>query len=275
MTSTAAPRLKWHMLRRKSSDPAFLRENLRAALLAGAACEVDIVLTKDGEAFCLHDLSLDRETTGTGLASAATRAQVERLRQRGPDGRVLESPPLFLDEIAAIVREMGARAPGLVQLDIKAPPEEIDADALRRIGSVLGDRAPAFVAGGYDWTAIQRLADAAPGLRRGFDPLAFYPRDCSLDADAFRRLGEKTFATAPEADIFYLEARLVLAGLDRGANLIEMVTGRGAMVDCWTLDAARPRLRDDVTRLLQAGCTQITTNDPDALSAVIKELVPC
>ena len=263
------------MLRRKASDPAFQRKNLRAALLAGAACEVDIVLTADGEAFCLHDLSLDRETTGSGLASSATRAQVERLRQRGPDGRVLDDPPLFLDEIVDIVREMGAQAPGLVQLDIKARPEDIDAQALRRIGSDLGDMAPAFVAGGYDWTAIQRLADAAPGLRRGFDPLAFYPRDCSLDADAFRRLGEKTFSTAPDADIFYLEARLVLAGLNRGVNLIEMVNGDGAMVDCWTLDARRPRLREDIALLLQAGCTQITTNDPDALSTVIRELVPC
>jgi glycerophosphoryl diester phosphodiesterase len=263
------------MLRRKASDPAFLRENLRAALLAGTACEVDIVLTADGEAFCLHDLNLDRETTGVGRASRATRAQVERLRQRGPDWHVLDDPPLFLDEIVDIVRGMGTQAPGLVQLDIKVPSGEIDAKALRRIGSVLGDMAPAFVAGGYDWAAIQRLADAAPGLSRGFDPLAFYPRDCSLDADAFRRLGEKTFSTSPDADIFYLEARLVLAGLSKGVNLIGMVNGDGAMVDCWTLDAGRPRLREDIALLLQAGCNQITTNDPDALKTVIRELLPC
>ena len=274
MTSTAAPRLKWHMLRRKSSDPAFLRENLRAALLAGAACEVDIVLTKDGEAFCLHDLSLDRETTGTGLASAATRAQVERLRQRGPDGRVLESPPLFLDEIVDIVREMGARAPG---------PR-----STRYQGSSRGDRRR-MPYGGSDrcWaTGLPHSSQAdTTGPRSSVSPMR--RRDCvagsirspSIPAIArwtpmrFAGSARRPLATAPDADIFYLEARLVLAGLDRGVNLIEMVTGRGAMVDCWTLDAARPRLRDDVTRLLQAGCTQITTNDPDALSAVIKELV--
>ena len=103
---------------------------------------------------------------------------------------------------------------------------------------MLGDTAAAFVAGGYDWAAIQRLADAAPGLRRGFDPLDFYPRDCSLDADAFRRLGEKTFATAPDADIYYLEAASCWPGSIRGVNMVEMVTGRGAR---WIAGRSMPR----------------------------------
>ena len=270
-----APRLKWHMLRRRAADPAFLRANLHAALRAGAACEVDIALTADGHAFCLHDSTLDRETTGSGPASAATRADVERLRQRAPDGKILDEAPLFLDEIAAIVRESGPGAPAQVQLDIKAPRRTLDAAALQRIGGVLGETAGRFVAGGYDWAAIERLAAAAPGLHKGFDPLALYPRDCVLSAEAFRRLGETTFATAPDASIFYLEARLVLAGLDQGVNLVEMVSGNGALVDAWTLDAGRPNLREDLARLLRAGCTQITTNDPDALSGVIQDILPC
>ena len=58
--------LKWHCLRRSRTDPAFSRANLRAGLAAGAVVEVDLAATADGDLVCLHDLMLDRETTGRG-----------------------------------------------------------------------------------------------------------------------------------------------------------------------------------------------------------------
>jgi glycerophosphoryl diester phosphodiesterase len=180
------PRLKWHKLRRRRSDPPFLRENLEAALRAGAACEVDIVFTADGHAFCLHDLTLDAETTGAGAAAQATRAQIETLRQRGTDGRVLATTPLFLDEIVETVRRIGTAAPALVQLDVKADAATVGAAALGRLQLVLGDTAPSFIAGGCDFDLIARLGAAAPGLHLGFDPLDFYPRSCALTKEEFR-----------------------------------------------------------------------------------------
>ncbi len=270
-----APRLKWHMLRRRKSDAAFLRENLVAALREGAACEVDIVLTADGHALCLHDLTLDRETTGSGPVAQATRAQVERLHQRGSDRSALSSAPLFLDEIVATVRENGVAAPALVQLDIKAPAAALDAQRLTRIGAVLGARASAFIASGYEWETVRRLSAAAPGLHAGFDPLAFYPRSFALNADAFVALAALTLATAPDASIYYLEAKLVLAALDRGVDLVASVTGGGAQVDAWTIDADRPALRQVLERLIAAGVHQITSNDPELLRPMIEEIVAC
>ena len=269
------PRLKWHMLRRRKFDPAFLRANLNAALDQGAACEVDIVVTADGHALCLHDLTLDRETTGTGLAARHARVEIERLRQRGPDGAILASPPLFLDEIAAAVRAGPAAMQGQVQLDIKAPVEALTGKTLDRLGATLGGAASRFIAGGYDWTLIRLLAEAVPGLHAGFDPLAYYRQSCDLAADEFLRLGETVLGLAPEAEMYYLEAKLVLAGLDRGVNLIDLVTRHGAMVDVWTLDADRKGLREDLRRLVEAGCHQITTNDPDALRPLIEEIAAC
>ncbi len=270
--SRRAPRLKWHMLRRRRSDPAFLRENLDAALRAGAACEVDIVFSADGHALCLHDLDLDRETTGRGSAAGATRAQIERLKQRGARGEALDSAPLFLDEIVARAKRAGASAPGAIQLDVKAPLASLGDDVLLRLRATLGDRAPLFIAGGYDWQAILRLRDAIPGLAAGFDPLALYPRTLGLDADACRALGERTLAIAPDASTFYLEGDLVLAALDRGVNLIETVRANGAAVDVWTFDADRPNLHRDLGRAIEAGCDQITSNDPDALASLIGDL---
>jgi hypothetical protein len=139
----------------------------------------------------------------------------------------------------------------------------------------LGDCAPAFIAGGYDWEAVRRIAAAAPGMHRGFDPLSFYPRSCALDAEALREVAARTLATAPDASIYYLEAKLVLAGLDRGVDLVAAVTGAGARVDAWTIDASRPDLRDVLRRLIAAGCHQITTNDPEALAPIVGEVALC
>lgn len=269
------PRLKWHMLRRRKSDPAHLRANLDAALAAGAACEVDIVFTADGHAVCLHDLTLDRETTGSGPVAAQPRAAIERLRQRGADGAPLDSPPLFLDEVVAAVRRLGVAAPALVQLDVKPPAHELTPTALVRLGATLGGEADAFVAGGYEWHVIEALRSTIPGLHAGFDPLAFYPRDLALDAAQFRALGARTRATAPDASIYYLEADLVLAALDRGVDLVAAVRDGGALVDAWTIDADRPDLARVLRRLVEVGCGQITSNDPEALGPLIEEIVQC
>ena len=75
--SRKAARLKWHMVRRRRDDPAFLRRNLVAGLEAEAALEVDLVLTADRHFVCLHDLTLDAETTGTGPVASARRTDLD------------------------------------------------------------------------------------------------------------------------------------------------------------------------------------------------------
>ncbi len=269
------PRLKWHMLRRRKSDPGHLRANLAAALEAGAACEVDIQFTADGHAFCLHDRTLDRETTGTGPAAALRRSEIEALRQRAPDGVPVDSAPLFLDEVAEAVRRFGRADGGLVQLDVKAPIDAFDDATLGRMTRSIGDAAHRFVAGACDWRMPTRLAAGIPGMKAGFDPLDFYPRTLPEDADAYRALAAKTVATAPDAAIYYLEANLVLGGLDAGVNLIDAVRQNGAEVDVWTVDADRSGLRDLLARLVRAGCTQVTSNDPDKLRPLLEEIAAC
>lgn len=260
------PRLKWHQLRRRRDDPVFLRENLEAGLRARAALEVDLVLTADDHAVCLHDLTLDRETTGAGPVAEATRGEIERLRQRGADGTPLSSPPLFLDEVVDAARRLGPPAPASIQLDIKEPSGRLLGRSLDRLVATLGDLAPGFTAGGCEWATVERLVEAAPGLRRGFDPLELYAEGMPAGPEAFRALAARTLATAPGAAIYYLEADLVLAGLEQGVNLVELVAARGAEVDAWTVDLDRAAI---LPRLIAAGCHQITTNEPEALAAFL------
>jgi hypothetical protein len=50
------------------------------------------------------------------------------------------------------------------------------------------------------------------------------------------------------------------------------LTGNGAEIDAWTLDADRPGLRDILQRLAGAGVHQITSNDPDELEMILREI---
>ena len=187
----------------------------------------------------------------------------------------MAEPPLFLDEVVAAVRRHGRRSGGRVQLDLKVPPQQLGPAVLDRFRTVLAATAGAFTAGGCDWSAIVSLAEAAPGLRRGFDPLDFHEDNPPGDAGQFRALAERTRATAPDADIYYLQADLILAGLDCGVNMVELVRGRGAEVDAWTIDADRAELRHVLRRLIDAGCDQITSNDPDVLTPLVAEITAC
>ncbi len=271
------PRLKWHKLRHRADDPPFQRHNLASALTAGVACEVDLRFTADHHALCIHDALLDHETTLTGPVAAAHRAEIEAGRQRGNRGQVLDTGPLFLDEVVAAVRahgrDHGAVGPGLVQLDVKTPVAGLHPEALDRFGALLGPDAPAFIASGYEWALIERLTTAAPGMQAGFDPLAFYRQPQSLRADQLRGLADRTRAEAPGARIYYLEANLVLAGLDRGVDLIDLVSGGDpdVLIDAWTVDPTRPQLAKVLARLVGAGVGQITTNDPATLGPLVAE----
>jgi glycerophosphoryl diester phosphodiesterase len=264
------PRLKWHQLKRRRSDPPFMRANLEAGLAAGAALEVDLVATAEGELLCLHDLTLDAETTGTGPADARTRGEIMRLRQRAPDGRAIDDPPLFLDEVAAAAGRLWRPGCGLVQLDLKEPASRFDDSLMSRLRETLGDPTP-YIAGSTDWRLIDRLRAGVRGLALGFDPLDLYDQRIPRHAGEFEALGEKTLRLAPGVRIYYLQADLVLAGLDRGVNLVERVGRNGAGVDAWTIDGNRPNLGADLCRLIDAGVEQITTNDPLLLDSMFRE----
>ena len=108
-------------------------------------------------------------------------------------------------------------------------------------------------------------------LPAGYDPLDLYverPPQTAADCEALARNALKI---APDASIYYLEARLVLGALDAGVNLVERFAANGAEVDVWTIDANRPDLRADLDRLVAAGVHQITTNDPDDLLSMLQE----
>ena len=262
--------LKWHMLRRAPEDPAFCRTNLREGLARGAVLEVDLVFSADGDGVCLHDPTLDRETTGTGRVRDHATASIRALRQRGHDGAPLVTAPLLLDELLQAVRGAPPGSPSVIQLDLKEPPPGLT-DAVRfRFAAAVGPLAPRFILSGDDWAAVRDLAHDVPGLRLGFDPLCLYDDSWPRTPSEFRDLARRTLDAAPEAAIVYLEADLVLRGLGVGVNLLDPMHAAGKPVDCWTVDP-RPDTARRLTALIEAGADQITTNAPEALERLWQE----
>lgn len=264
-------RFKWHRLKRRREEPSFQRAALREGLAAGAPLEVDIRATADGHWACLHDPTLDRETTGAGLVATRSRVELEALRQRGEDGAILQDPPLFLDELAAALRAGASWSPGQVQLDVKEPLVSLDPEKLVRFREALGGIETAFTIGGTEAALVERLAAAVPGARKGFDPLAWHEGAMPSDAAGFRALAEATVAAMPHADVFYLAADLVLAAAAHGVHLPRLVGRHGALVDAWTIDADRPNLLATLEHLAELGCGQITSNDPLVLATLWNE----
>jgi hypothetical protein len=255
--------LKWHKLRRRREDPAFSRANLAAALAAGAAAEVDLVATADGDLVCLHELRLEHQTTGCGPVACQPSGSVLALRQLDNAGRPLEGRVLSLGEIVEMVRASRppGRPDGRVQLDLKEPPAGLTPKVCRRFAAALGDLGGWFTLSGPSWTAVERLAAAVPGLATGFDP-----EDAIEAGMAPERVPGYLLETAPSARIFYLDQGFVLDCLARGRNPIAPLRAAGKRVDCWTLDADHDRVLEKLETLVAAGAGQITTNDPERLA---------
>jgi glycerophosphoryl diester phosphodiesterase len=261
--------LKWHKLKRRAGDPDFSRDNLVRGLEAGAAVEVDLVLTADDAFVCLHDLTLDRETEGHGPVRARTAAEIAALRQRGPDGRPRDETVLTLEQLAATLRRLlpASGGDGRVQLDVKEASADLSDAACRALGMALGAHAGWFTIGGCDWPLVQRLARAAPGVRLGYDPLDRIEGGAAPEAVIAHAL-----ETAPEAAIVYLWHELVVPALDAGFDPIAPLHAAGKLVDCWTIDPGSPDAARRLKACIAAGADQITTNDAEGLLRLWREI---
>lgn len=262
-----------HKLRCRADDPPFARCNLEAGLDSGDLLEVDLRTAAAGEWVCLHDGTLDAETTGSGPVAAATRARLSALRMRRAGGQPGE-PLLFLGELAARVARRTALPAGAVQLDLKVPAAEIGERAIARFRALVGPLAERFLLSSVDRAAVDRLASAVPGLRRGFDPLDLYGRRPPHERTELAGLFARTFELAPDADVYYVHWKLTLAAAASGHDFVAEAHARGARLTAWTVDPDLPGVETVLTRLLALGVDAITTNAPRALASILDRIAP-
>ena len=92
--------LKWHRGRRRASDPVFTGARILEGMRLGASVEVDLVVHGDRGFAVLHDLTLERETTGSGPLRRTASAESRAFHLRGNDGAPIDEPVMLLEDLA-------------------------------------------------------------------------------------------------------------------------------------------------------------------------------
>ena len=263
-----AVQLKWHNLRRRPDEPSGIRTNLEAGLESGAVMEVDIRLTRDGRWLCLHDETLDRETSGSGLASEWTAEELSTLRMRTPSGAVTDVSPLFLDELVAAASD-APDASAELQLDVKAPGDAITDDILDQFARAVGPVRDSFSLSGADTEALRRLRSAVPTLAVTVSRSKRL-RGSETSAEFGRRL-DGVFGELDGVTMVWLNHRVLGAAYDAGFDLVRFAHDRGFGVDTGTIDVDAEGSEAAIELALQAGVDRITTNSPCALSTAFNQ----
>ncbi len=130
--------------------------------LGGTACEIDVLLSEDGEIVVMHDASVDRTTDGSGLVARLPAATVTHLDAGSWFGTAFagERVPLLRDVLAwAKQADIG------LNVEIKEP---FDDDRL--IGRLAEDLAETgamdwMVAISFDHQQLVKAKERIPGLR--------------------------------------------------------------------------------------------------------------
>jgi glycerophosphoryl diester phosphodiesterase len=261
--------LKWHRARRRAADPVFTGRRILEGMAAGASVEIDLVLHADDGFAVLHDLSLDRETTGRGLVRAASAAAIRALRLRDNDGVPSSDPVLLLEDLAGLIARGGVHPAALLQLDYKEDAAALTPRAVTTFGRALGPTAPHFILSSGDARSVRMLAAGVPGLRVGHDPCHEGAKERLVASRGYPAFVAEALAASPAADLIYLAHELVLFAAGDGYDLVAAFHAAGRRVDAYTIRRADAAGLDAVRRLLALRVDPVTTDDPEGLAAAL------
>lgn len=259
--------LKWHRGKRRLSDPVFTGKRIIEGMRLGASVEVDLVVTGDKGFAVLHDLTLDRETTGTGPVAAASDATIRQLQLRGEDGVPIEDRVMLLDDLCALMAQGEVHADALLQLDYKQDESVLDARAIENFARATRAVAGNMIVSSGSARAVEMLTGAVPGMRSGFDPSDQFR--AAMEAGKLQGFVDDALAAAPGVDMIYLYWEIVTRSAEAGFDMVEAFHRHGKRIDAWTIRVANAETRSVVERLLALKVDQITTDDPEGLMALV------
>lgn len=272
--------LKWHRGRRLGSDPVFTGRRILEGMAVGASVEVDLVVTGDAGFAVLHDLTLDRETTGTGPVVAASDAEIRALKLRGNDGAPIAEPVMLLGDLCALMASGPVQEDALLQLDYKEDARALTPRAVENFAKAVAPVARNVILSSGDAEAVAMLAQglaslpgAADGtrLRTGFDPSNEERFRAALEAGELDGFVADALRAAPDAELIYLHWEMVTAASNAGFDLVAAFHAADKRVDAWTIREVTPESVAQVRRLLELRVDQITTDDPQGLMAALEK----
>lgn len=212
----------------------------RAAVEAGYGIELDVQLTRDGQAMVFHDDTLDRMTLKPGAVAKMTAAELGQI--------VLRNSNEAIQTLAQVLALVKGRAPVLIELkdrlDTMKPTDGRLAQAVAR--ALTGSGGPVAVMS-FNPHSMADMASAAPSVPRGlttedYDPKDYAPLSSDL-CDHLRAIADydrvgASFVSHKASDL----ARPRVAELRR----------QGAAILCWTIrspdqEVAARRIAQNIT----------------------------
>lgn len=260
---------KWHRGRRRITDPVFTGQRILEGMALGASVEVDLVIHADQGLAVLHDLSLDDDTTGTGLVRNTTAAALRALHLRDNDGRPIADTVMLLEDLAALLVETPPHPDALLQLDFKEDAAALDAATVSNFVAAIGPVARNMILSAGDAAAVKRLTDATAGLKVGYDPCHDGALERLSETRDFTGFVADALAASPRAELIYLAWQLVLGASDAGFDIVAAFHAAGKRIDAYTINSSNDAGVAIAERLLALRVDQITTDDPEGLSAAL------
>jgi glycerophosphoryl diester phosphodiesterase len=237
----------------------------RGAIAAGAQLlELDVHLTADGEVAVIHDATLDRTSSGSGLLARCTAEDLRRARIRGIDGVLTEDCVPTLGEVLAIAAPAGV---GLL-VEIKTPGPAV---SFERRGDRV-ERVPGPRYEGLEKKVLDTIASAGCAGRcviMAFNPAVVAEVRRLAPAQPTTLLVDRHLTAAGvkpiEAVAWAREAGVSFLGLHYSlcdAALVDAAHQAGILVGVFTVNDAEVR-----DRLAAAGVDVIITDRPELIPA--------
>jgi len=258
---------KWHRGRRRLDDPVFTGRRIIEGMRAGASVEVDLVVHADGGMAVLHNLSLERETTGSGLVAETPAAVLRELNLRDNDGRPIADRVMLLNDLAALIARDGAHPDALLQLDYKQDATVLTPDVVRNFAEALGPVAGHFIVSSGDAESVRLLTGAVPGIHVGYDPCHDGAIERLMETRDYAEFVAGAVAESPHSELDYLAWELVLEADKDGFDIIGAFHAHGRRIDAYTIRRIDAQTLPVIERLLALRVDQITTDHPEGMAA--------
>lgn len=260
---------KWHRGRRRGSDPVFTGRRIIEGMQLGASVEVDLVIHADDGMAVLHNLSLERETTGSGLVRNTSAETLRGLHLRDNDGQPIDDKVMLLEDLAGLIVRDGAHPEGLLQLDYKEDAAALNPRVIANFAAALKPVARHFILSSGDAESVRILTDSTPGLRIGYDPCHRGAMERLMATRDYATFVADAVAASPKSELDYLEYRLVLEADRDGFDIIGAFHAHGRRIDAYTVRRADDEGMAVIARLLELKVDQITTDDPEGVAAAL------
>jgi glycerophosphoryl diester phosphodiesterase len=262
---------KWHRGRRFFADPVFTGRRILEGMALGASVEVDLVIHADHGLAVLHDLDLKEDTTGSGKVRHTGAATLRELFLRGNDGQPITDKVMLLEDLAALLARTPPHPDALLQLDFKEDAAALDAETVSNFVAAVSPVARNMILSAGDADAVRRLTDVTPGLKVGYDPCHDGALERLAQTRNFAGFVADALAASPRAEMVYLAYQLVLGAADAGFDIVAAFQAAGKRIDAYTINRSNEAGVAIANRLLALKVDQITTDDPEGLSAALAD----